>query len=235
MLIYCTRLCEREDSLARRRQTLEKTRRIPRQNRAAETVSAILEGAAQVLEAGGLPAFTTNAAAERAGVSIGTLDQYVADKKALLRALAEREVGRVLADVARILEGDSEPTVEGRVRSMVHAMINAFGGRQRARKAVTQAVLAEGADGNFLATIAAFISEIGARVGRNPQPVLAALTPEQIFVLSRAVMGAIRSAVLEEQPMLRSRGFEDEMVRLVLAYLDAITQAAGRGPGQTTA
>jgi AcrR family transcriptional regulator len=209
--------------MAKRRQPPEKTRRIPRQNRAAETVSAILEGAAQVLEAGGLAAFTTNAAAERAGVSIGTLYQYFADKNALLRALAEREVNRALTDVARALDGDSDPSVEGRVRGIVRAMINAFGGRQRARKAVTQAVLAQGADSGFLASIAAFISEIGARVGRNPQAVFAALTAEQIFVLSRAVMGAIRSAVLEEQPMLRSRGFEDEMVRLVLAYLDAVT------------
>ena len=65
-------------------------RRIPRQSRAEETVAAILEGAAQVLEAGGLAGFTTNAVAERAGVSIGTLYQYFDDKAALLRAVAER-------------------------------------------------------------------------------------------------------------------------------------------------
>jgi len=40
-------------------------------------MAAILEGAAQILEAGGLAAFTTNAVAERAGVSIGTLYQYL--------------------------------------------------------------------------------------------------------------------------------------------------------------
>jgi len=51
----------------------------------------ILEAAAQVLEAGGLAGFTTNAVAERAGVSIGTLYQYFSDKGAVLRALAERE------------------------------------------------------------------------------------------------------------------------------------------------
>ena len=39
-------------------------------------------------------------------------------------------------------------------------------------------------------------------------------------------MGAIRAAVLEEQSFLRSRSFEDEMVRLVLAYLDAVTRAS---------
>ena len=76
-----------------KRQPIETKRRIPRQARAEETVAAILEGAAQVLEAGGLAAFTTNAVAERAGVSIGTLYQYFGDKNALIRALAERELG----------------------------------------------------------------------------------------------------------------------------------------------
>ena len=70
--------------MAASRQAVGIKRRIPRQARAAETVAAIIEGAAQILEAGGLAAFTTNAVAERAGVSIGTLYQYFADKNALL-------------------------------------------------------------------------------------------------------------------------------------------------------
>ena len=35
-------------------------------------------------------------------------------------------------------------------------------------------------------------------------------------------MGAIRAAVLEEQPFLRDPAFEDELVRLVMAYLRAV-------------
>ena len=56
-----------------RRQATEIKRRIPRQTRATETAAAILEGAAQILGAGGLAGFTTNAGAGRAGGSIGTL------------------------------------------------------------------------------------------------------------------------------------------------------------------
>ena len=44
--------------MAKPRQTVDTKRRIPRQARATETVETILEGAAQVLEAGGLAAFT---------------------------------------------------------------------------------------------------------------------------------------------------------------------------------
>src|SRR5205085_9604670 len=116
-----TRLCRARIAMPTRRQAPEIKRRIPRQTRAAETAAAILEGAAQILEAGGLAGFTTNAVAERAGVSIGTLYQYFADKNALLRALAEREMSATLAAVAKVLRGESETSVEGRVRAMVRA------------------------------------------------------------------------------------------------------------------
>jgi AcrR family transcriptional regulator len=42
----------------------------PTQPRAMETVSCILEAAAQILEVQGVDGFNTNAVAERAGVSI---------------------------------------------------------------------------------------------------------------------------------------------------------------------
>ena len=206
--------------MARPRQPAETKRRIPRQARAGETVAAILEGAAQILEAGGLAGFTTNAVAERAGVSIGTLYQYFADKNALLRALGEREMNAALVRVAAAMAGDGDPSLEGRVRATIRAIVNAFGGRQRARKAVVQAILAQGLGIETMGPVAAFIA-------RQPQTMDRALTREQVFVLSRAVMGAIRAAVLEEQPFLKSRPFEDELVRLVLAYLSWPSERGG--------
>jgi AcrR family transcriptional regulator len=212
--------------MTKAKQPFEIKRRIPRQARAGETVELILEATAQILEAGGLPAFTTNAVAERAGVSIGTLYQYFADKNAILLALARQQMTIGLASIGRALQGESDPSVEGRVRAMVRAMVNAFGGRHRARKAVTQAILAQGLGTEMMGPIAAFIAASGTQTGHGPQPLIAALSPEQVFVLSRALMGTIRMAVMEEQPFLRSRAFEDEVVRLVVAYLAAIRAPA---------
>jgi AcrR family transcriptional regulator len=208
--------------MAKSRQALEVTRRIPRQARSAETVALILEATAQVLEAGDLPAFTTNSVAERAGVSIGTLYQYFADKNEILLALARQQMAIGLADIGRALQGD--PSVEGRVRAVVQAMVNAFGGRHRARKAVTQAILAQGLGTEMMSPIAAFIAAARQQEGASPQPLIAALSTEQAFVLSRALAATIRHAVMEEQPFLRSPAFEDEVVRLVVAYLGAITE-----------
>ena len=62
-------------------------------------------------------------------------------------------------------------------------------------------------------------------LGRAPQHGFAALDHQQLFVVSRALMGAIRAAVLEEQPFLRDPAFEDELVRLVMSYLRAVRAA----------
>ncbi len=202
--------------MAKRSQAVGIKRRIPRQIRAEETVAAILEASAQVLEAGGPGAFTTNAVAERAGVSIGTLYQYFADKQSILRALAERELQRTLTAVATALRGNPQASGEERVRAMVRAMVNAFSGRLRARRAVIQAILAQGASFEMMQPITAFLAQ-----SEGDHSAQVRLTREQIFVLSRALMGATRAAVREEQPFHKSRSFEDEVVRLVLAYVSA--------------
>lgn len=74
-----------------RRRRLE-PRKAPVQRRSRETVELILGAAAQVFEAHGYAAGTTNRIAERAGVSIGTLYQYYPSKEAIAVSLLERHV-----------------------------------------------------------------------------------------------------------------------------------------------
>lgn len=214
-------------------QPVEIKRRKPRQARAEETVLAILEAAAQILEKGGLPAFNTNAVAERAGVSIGTLYQYFSDKNAILKTLAQREITATLGEVGLAFRGEMGNTIESRVRGIVRAMISAFRGRQRARKAVMQAVLLQGTSNELLAPVASFIAAAGTQGGRSEQHIFAHLNSQQIFVLSRALMGTVRAAVIEERPFFRDPSFEDELVRLVLSYLAAATAATRATPAST--
>ncbi len=74
-----------------------KPRKTPLQRRSAETVAVMLEAAARILEQHGFEGFNTNAIAERAGVSIGSLYQYFRSKDALLSGLIAREVAPLLA------------------------------------------------------------------------------------------------------------------------------------------
>lgn len=66
-------------------------RKRPRQKRSEATVETILDGAARILETGGLEAFNTNAVASRAGVSVGSLYQYFPGKDAVMAALVRRD------------------------------------------------------------------------------------------------------------------------------------------------
>lgn len=59
-------------------------------------MAVIVEAAARVLERKGFEGFNTNAVAERAGVSIGSLYQYFPTKDALLSAIIEREAAPLL-------------------------------------------------------------------------------------------------------------------------------------------
>ncbi|WP_408458121.1 TetR/AcrR family transcriptional regulator [Paraburkholderia fungorum] len=67
-------------------------------------VATLLEAAAQVLEMKGLEGFNTNAVAERAGVSVGSLYQYFPGKDALTIALMLREKERFYQDARSALD-----------------------------------------------------------------------------------------------------------------------------------
>ncbi|MFB9125690.1 TetR/AcrR family transcriptional regulator [Paraburkholderia dipogonis] len=101
-----------------------KPRKAPLQRRSAQTVETVLEAAARILETRGLEGYTTNAVAERAGVSIGSLYQYFPNRDALTVALIERETAQLVADVeaASLLE-NSRDCVQAMVRaSVAHQM-----------------------------------------------------------------------------------------------------------------
>jgi AcrR family transcriptional regulator len=95
-------------------------RRLPRQERAAATVAAILEAAASILETEGFDAYTTNAIAERAGASIGSLYQYFPNKSALTRALIAREDSALLRELVQLLE---RPKGMDRLRELIHIAV----------------------------------------------------------------------------------------------------------------
>ncbi len=87
-------------------------RRTPRQARARDLVDALVEAAAQLLVERGYEGASTNAIAERAGVSVGSLYQYFSGKADVFRELTERhqaEVQPLLARALRELETGAEP------------------------------------------------------------------------------------------------------------------------------
>jgi AcrR family transcriptional regulator len=90
------------------RQVRTTPRKRPRQDRSKATVDSILAATARVLVRQGFDGLTTNAVAEKAGVSIGSLYQYFPNKEALVLALIERHMeemtSAVLAELTRVAQ-----------------------------------------------------------------------------------------------------------------------------------
>lgn len=111
-------------------------RKEPAQRRSRETVRALLEAAAQVLEREGLDGATTDRIAARAGVSVGSLYQYFPGKEAIVLALARehaRETGRALAPVVAGWEEAAARPGGVRVDELVEPLVGALAAVHRVR------------------------------------------------------------------------------------------------------
>ena len=91
----------------------------PRQHRSRDMVATLLEGAAQEIAVRGLAETTTNHVAARAGVSIGSLYQYFADKDAIIEELLRRDTARLLA-VVDMHVGD---LIDADPRQLTHTLL----------------------------------------------------------------------------------------------------------------
>jgi AcrR family transcriptional regulator len=98
-------------------------RKAPRQARSAEMVETIVEAAARILETRGLAGFNTNAVAERAGVSVGSLYQYFPNKEALIAALSNRERARLAAEIGDATRTTADLGLEAALRQLARAAI----------------------------------------------------------------------------------------------------------------
>lgn len=198
-------------------QATDPFRKKPGQARSAATVEAIFEATARILQDQGSAALNTNAIARLAGISIGTLYQYFADKKSILIALARRELEFTHRATVDALRGTDDRPLEEAIRDAVRTLIKGFGGRQRARKLLIEALVANGLAGELARPVDDAMQAIAAGHARACNG--GAMAPVEIYVMTRALIGAIRAAVMEQSPYLNSRAFEDELVRLIGAYV----------------
>ena len=98
-------------------------RKQPRQARARATCAAIREAAARILVAGGAAAVNTNAVAELAGVSVGTLYQYYPSKEAILAELVREMRAGMLDDLRKGASEAGNMELAASVRVMTAAAL----------------------------------------------------------------------------------------------------------------
>ena len=83
---------------------IPRLRRVPRQARSRARLQRMLDAADNLLASEGAEALTTTRVAEAAGVSVGSLYQYLPDKGAIVEALARRYLVEFEALMDRMVE-----------------------------------------------------------------------------------------------------------------------------------
>ena len=197
-------------------------RRKPQQERALEKIGLMLEAATRILDKHGLAGLTTNRVAEVAGVSIGTVYQYFNDKSELLDALAAREVRALSDSVLAALTGPAPAEPGGRVRALVRAVLDAYGGRTGVHKLLVDHLLAtHGATPlpGMREAVVKMMSE-GGIVGFDQR--VRALAPAEAFVLTHSVGGVVRALLAAPGRFdgAQRQAIEDALVRLVATVMD---------------
>lgn len=192
-------------------------RKAPRQARAQATHDAIVEAAAQIISAGGLAAFNTNAVAERAGVSIGSLYQYFGNKDALMVALIHRQQRQQLASVAVAVASVGENNLENTIRKVVRAAMQ----HHHDNSLLATAIDHEEARLPLDAELTGYLDQGGALVrgllARHAAEIEDIDVDRAVRTLPALVRAATDSWANLNPPMLDVA--EDEAVRAVLGYL----------------
>ncbi|VVD86830.1 TetR/AcrR family transcriptional regulator [Pandoraea anhela] len=198
-------------------------RKRPMQARAQHTVETIFEATAQVLDEEGEAALTTNRIAKKAGFSIGTLYQYFPTKEAILLAMIARERRRVMdeqnARLARAAEEGADP--ERVIRERIRLLVEAFGSGGRVKRSLIKMAWQMDHHENIMQAMREAAEHIAVAMARRDAPEMRKPTAATVFVLTRAFMGTLRSAVLEDSPLLGTPEFEDELYRLCWGLLRA--------------
>ncbi len=181
------------------------------------THGAILEAAAQIIAAGGLAAFNTNAVAERAGVSIGSLYQYFGNKDALMVALIHRQQQSKLASVAQAVASVEDADLATTVRVIVRAAMQ----HHHDNSLLASAIDHEEARLPLDAELTAYLDQGGELVrgllSRHAAEIGDVDVDRAVITLPALVRAATDSWANRNPPMLNVA--EDEAVRAALGYL----------------
>jgi AcrR family transcriptional regulator len=197
-------------------------RREPTQDRAQQTINTIFEATAQIVEQGGVSALSTNKIAQKAGFSIGTLYQYFPSKEAIMHAMtakARRAHMDQLHELLSQAEQQAEVDFEGVLRQFIHMNVSTFAKGGKSWRTLVRFAWRYGDHDLITAAVHETSERIAVTLSRKRKAGWRAPTPALMFVLTRSILGAIRSAALEDSPLLDGDEFEDELVRLALGLL----------------
>ncbi|HET7543320.1 MAG TPA: TetR/AcrR family transcriptional regulator [Polyangiaceae bacterium] len=196
-------------------------RKGPKQQRSKVTVAAILDATVRVLEQEGSDAATTSRIAEVAGVSVGTLYQYFANREAILDALQDREFERATEMMNRVLTRGAYRSEREVARAVIEGLLELHSAAPSLHRllviqalSVTPTERVQAFDLRIIAVVRSFLQLANLRIRR-------ANVDAAAFVVYQAVRASMLACVVERPAGLDSRTLVDELTDLVLRYLAA--------------
>ncbi|WP_172300394.1 TetR/AcrR family transcriptional regulator [Pseudoruegeria sp. HB172150] len=198
-------------------------RKQPVQDRSRLTVDAIHVATIQVLAREGIARCTTTRVAERAGVSVGTLYQYYAQREAMLAAALERHMKRISGAVEEACATWHGKTLEEMVTGLVHAFLAAK--FENAEESRSLYAVAETYGGNQQMEQARLrIRGCLAAMLASARDVRIADIDTAVSFFHIALMAPARARLVGELKEMPETMFEENVVRLLLGYLRALPQ-----------
>jgi AcrR family transcriptional regulator len=214
-------------------------RRQPSQARAQQTMQTLFKAAAQILDKEGEAGLTTNKVAAAAGFSIGTLYQYFPSKEVLVQAMAAKGQGMVLQELGRYLsELENLPDVrelDGRelLAKAIRILVRGFATGKGLSQSLIHLCWTLEKPEETASAVRQVADRLAVFFERIDHPSLQTPSTAQMFVLTRSVIGTLRSASLEKSPLLGSPAFEQALTQMAWALLarPEAHQAAGLALG----
>jgi len=194
-------------------------RKAPRQSRSLATVTAILDATAHILIERGFAAASTNAVAERAGVSVGSLYQYFPNKDALVSALRARHGEQMMAVILRALTKAMDATLTDALTGLVEATVEAHRVDADLHRVLEQQLGDMDMDDLHDEYVDVMENRIVALLARHRGEITVPDLRLAAFMLMHAAHALIHAVVLQRPRGVSLKSGTHEIVRMLKAYL----------------
>jgi AcrR family transcriptional regulator len=174
-------------------------RKAPKQSRSRSVVEAVLDAAAELLPGNDADdAVTLNDIATRAGVGVGSLYDYFADRGSVLSGLVAKVTEDNLRRFEKQLEESRDKPLEGAVREIINLMFDTYAGDVRIPRAVLRVAHRAGLMPTIADSQMRFSSVLARALAvrddvRHEDPELAA------YVVTNMAMGIVHTSIWAEQ------------------------------------
>jgi AcrR family transcriptional regulator len=195
-------------------------RKKPQQSRSRSVVNAILQAADQLLERTGDPQkVSLQGIADRAGVGIGSLYDYFADRERLLGAFLARLTDANFAALEEEVNGTTRLPFDQAIPRIIDAVLRTYLDKPERTKATISTIFRLGWFKPVVSERDRFASVLAGRLRHDYPAVPLERAQLAAEVLSDAVMGVIVTQLWRERDPERDARVREELVTLVREHL----------------